>query len=374
MPDPIAHVSPKGVPIPRRTLAWVLMGLTALDVGVQGIALLKPHPFAGFGVVAIAIMPIILFYYSALLLAIVAGIPLAIACAWTRNHVALPIGLVAAVLTVVNAQSFIAEYRAYSLRSAREDAGIRDYETKLAESARAVQHEFEAARPYFDVPRRVVALTGPSEIEFDNGVRVDIPTGNAPQAFRHFFYERLIGSDVRVVLQAPAPRHPRYRGNVLLDGTPIDQSTDFSRDFPILLPSSLTQGPARLVLRWFDPHSGDRTYAETAPPGYVTENRRFVVQAKPHASSRELYLCNLPLKRPESPEHFLSTDAACEGQETVALLGYIGASRDPYTPRTLVRCDITVQSPLLTGPRHLATTDVRECGASPTMVVGFVSE
>jgi hypothetical protein len=370
----------------------VLIGLTALDVIVQGFGLLKPHPFAGFGVVAIAIMPIILSYYGVLLTAIAAGIPLAIAAVWTRDYVALPLGLVALVLTLVNATSFITEYRAFNVRDARATSERRNYEAHLASCTAAQNREFEAIRPYFDVPRRVVALTGPYEIEFDNGVRVDIPAGTVREAFRPFFYERLIGTDVQVVLQAPladllypycsgtfnsaslAPRQPRYHGNVLVGGTPIDQATDLARDFPILPASTQTRGRVIPMIRWLDPHSGDRTYAEYAPPGYVTENHRFGVQAQEHPPARELYLCNLPLKRPDSPEHFLSTDAACEGQETVTLLGYIGVSRDAYTPRTLIRCDRTVQSPLRTGPRHLATTDVRECGNSNILVLGFVPE
>jgi hypothetical protein len=79
------------------------------------------------------------------------------------------------------------------------------------------------------------------------------------------------------------------------------------------------------------------------------------------------------LKRPDSPEHFLSTDENCEGQEKVALLGHISATRDGRTPRALLRCLMTVQSKLRTGPRHLATSDVLECrNHSIELVLGFV--
>ena len=251
MPDAADGVR---APKPRRNLHWMLVAATALDVIVQGFGLLKPHPFAGFGVVAVAIMPVILSYYGVMLTAIAAGIPLAIAAVWTRNYVALPLALVALVLTFVNATSFMADQRAFNLRDARASAERQDYEAHLAACTAAQNREFEAIRPYFDVPRKAVALTGAAEIEFDNGVRVEIPVGTPREAFRAFFHERLIGTDVQIELQPPladllypycsstfnslkpAPRPPRYRGKLLIGGIPIEQATDVARDFPIRRP------------------------------------------------------------------------------------------------------------------------------------------
>ncbi|MBT9551791.1 MAG: hypothetical protein IV088_13140 [Hydrogenophaga sp.] len=135
--------------------------------------------------------------------------------------------------------------------------------------------------------------------------------------------------------------------------------------------------PSRRIARWFHAHSGDRTYAPTGVnpgAGYVVDGPPFAVLQSPVADSVGLYLCNAPLQRPASPEHFLSTDPACEGQEKVALLGHIRSSRDGQAPRSLLRCVVTVQSALRTGPRHLATPDVLECrGHAIESVLGYVA-
>jgi hypothetical protein len=153
----------------------------------------------------------------------------------------------------------------------------------------------------------------------------------------------------------------------------IEATSDLAHDFP--LPPAPAAGLDRTVARFTDPHTGDRTYGTngTTPPAYVPEGRPFRISAGPFTNARALHLCNAPFARPSSPEHFLSTDSGCEGREMVGLLGYIGATRDGRTPRALLRCRRTVESPLLTNTRHLVTTDVRECnGASIEAVLGFV--
>jgi len=86
---------------------WGLLVLCALDAAVQVLALAAPHPFQGFGVVAIALFPVILAYYAMLLFAIAAGLPLAIACFWRGGGTLLVIGVVLLALTGANIASVI---------------------------------------------------------------------------------------------------------------------------------------------------------------------------------------------------------------------------------------------------------------------------
>lgn len=226
-------------------------------------------------------------------------------------------------------------------------------------------------------------------------MRIQLPPVDQPQLIREFFYDHLVGATVRVALRppsaewisgwcrmrgavVPAGHDPAYEADVYLVDRKIDALAYQDAAFP--RPASAGgSAPARglRIARWRDPHSGDRTYAAagTQPaPGYMADEQTFTVAASPSGESAvALYLCNAPLQRPSSPEHFLSTDAACEGQEKVMLLGYISAERDGLTPRALLRCLVTVQSPLRTGPRNLIGIDVRECRSqSIEAVLGYV--
>jgi hypothetical protein len=228
-------------------------------------------------------------------------------------------------------------------------------------------------------------------VEFENGMRINLPAIHPPQSFHEFFYDHLKGAQVRVALRRPSAgeitaRCPtastaalpeEYQGDVYLLDRKIDAAAYVDREFPRpARPDGRVSAPAKSISRFFDAYTGDRTYGTTGtelPVNYVMEGKPFSVRANAGADSRGLYLCNFPLKRPDSPEHFLSTDDACEGQEKVALLGHISATRDGQTPYALLRCLGTVQSALRTSARHLATSDVLECrNHSIELVLGFV--
>jgi hypothetical protein len=371
--------------------------LGALDAAVQVLVVVAPHPFQGIGILGFALLPVILAYYAVLLGAIVAGIPLAIGCFWLGGVNRVVLGTVLVALTVVNAVSvanfIIRDREASRIEEVRDAAS--GVEAAKCSAARAQKIQEDAA--YFGEPRRVVAIAGPYAVQFENGIRINLPPSDRPQLFREFFYDRLLGSQVRVVLIQPstdeltarcrgagtggtagaAGYSNPYDGAVYLLDRKIDAASYVDREFPRPPGSDGNAGaPVKRISRWFDAASGDRTYSTTgAKPiaGYAREGQPFSLRADPGAESRGVYLCNAPLHRPDSPEHFLSTDAACEGQEKISLLGYVSSIRDGRTPRALLRCLGTVQSPLRTGPRHLITIDIKECrDHSIEMVLGYV--
>jgi len=374
-----------------------LLVLGALDAVVQVLVVVAPHPFQGIGILGFALLPVILAYYAVLLGAIVAGIPLAIGCFWLGGVSRVVLGTVLVALTVVNTVSvtnFITREREASRAEEVRDAASGVEATKCS-AARAQKIQEDAA--YFVEPRKIVAIAGPYAVEFENGIRINLPPIDRPQLFHEFFYDRLLGSQVRVLLSQPstdkltamcrwagtgvtagtAGYSQPYDGDVYLLDRKIDAAAYVDQEFPRpSRPGGNAGAPANRISRWFDAATGDRTYSTTgAKPmaGYAREGQPFSLRADPGVETRGLYLCNAPLRRPDSPEHFLSTDDACEGQEKISLLGYVSSIRDGRTPRALLRCLRTVQSPLRTGPRHLITIDVQECrDDSIEMVLGYV--
>jgi hypothetical protein len=368
-----------------------LIVLCALDAAAQVLARVYPHPFQGFGVVAFALLPVIFAYYAFLLFAIAAGIPLAIACFWRGGRARIVIGVALLALTGANIAAVIDFMTHERAASRAADTRNAEFYAEVAKCAAVMKQRAEEAATYFSEPRKVVALAGPYGVEFENGMRISLPPIHPPQPFQEFFYDYLKGAQVRVALRprsagemgagcplASSAGYPQtYEGDVYLLDRKIDAAAYVDREFPRpARPNDLANAPARKISRWFDAYTGDRTYGTTGTKpaaGYVVEGKPFSVRASAGADTLGLYLCNFPLKRPDSPEHFLSTDENCEGQEKVALLGHISATRDGLTPRALLRCIMTVQSKLRTGPRHLATSDVLECrNRSIELVLGFV--
>jgi hypothetical protein len=373
----------------------VLLVLCAIDAAIQVVALLAPDPSRGAGLLAFAFLPAILAYHAVLWMAIAAGLPLAIACLWRASGVRMLVGLALAVLTVANAVPLIEGVE--RSRAAADQEAIRNaaLDAEVARCASVLAQRVGEASAYFSVPRKVVGIGGPYAVAFENGMQVRFPPvdpPHPPQAFHEFFYDHLMGSTVRVVLRPPTAeqlgdlcrmagvastvRLPVLDGDVVLQDRKIDAAAYTDREFP----RPQAQGddvPNRRISRWFHAHTGDRTYAAPGVnpgAGYAVEGPPFTVLTSPVADSVDLYLCNAPLQRPSSPEHFLSTDPACEGQEKVMLLGHIRSSRDGQAPRALLRCVLTVQSALRTGPRHLATPEVIECrGHAIEMVLGYVA-
>jgi hypothetical protein len=365
--------------------------LCALDAAAQVLALVYPHPFQGFGVVAFALLPVIIAYYAFLLLAVVAGIPLAIACFWRGQGIRIAIGVALLALTGANMASVIVFMTHEREASRVADTRNAEFYAEVAKCAAVMTQRAQEAATYFAQPRTVVALAGSYGVEFENGMRIGLPPIDPPRPFHEFFYDHLKGAQVRVAFRPPSAgeinaRCPtastaalpqEYEGDVYLLDRKIDAAAYVDREFPRpARADGIASVAAKKISRWFDAYTGDRTYgtAGTQPPAnYVIEAKPFSVRASPGADSLGLYLCNFPLKRPDSPEHFLSTDDACEGQEKVALLGHISATRDGQTPYALLRCLGTVQSALRTSSRHLATADVLECrNHSIELVLGFV--
>lgn len=366
-----------------------------MDAAIQVLALVAPHPSQGMGVVAFALLPAILVYHALLVAGVIAGIGLAVICFWRAGGALMTTGVALLVLTAANGHSMIQEQRATQSSESRQSAQATAFDVAVAKCADVMALHARDATAYFSAPRTVVAMAGPYAVAFGNGMRVQLPPADAPQPFQEFFYDHLAGATVRVALRppsaewlsawcrmagaaAPAGHTLPYEGDVHLANRKIDAAAYQDAAFP--RPASTggaTPAPGLHIGRWRDPHSGDRTYAAagTLPArGYIADGPGFAVAASPSGESAvALYLCNFPLQRPSSPEHFLSTDAACEGQEGHGLLGYVSARRDGLTPRALIRCLGTVQSPLRTGPRHLIGTDVRECrGHDIESVLGYV--
>jgi hypothetical protein len=368
-----------------------LIVLCALDAAAQVMALVYPHPFQGFGVVAIALLPVIFAYYAFLLFAVVAGIPLAIACFWRGGVVRIAVGVAMLALTGANIAAVIA-FTTHEREASRvADARNAEFYAEVAKCAAVMTKRAEEAATYFSEPRKVVALAGSFDVAFENGMRISLPPIDPPQPFEEFFHNHLEGSPVRVALRARSPTamgagcplvvsagYPQtYQGDVYLLERKIDAAAYLDPAFPRpARTDARASAPRKSISRFVDAFTGDRTYGPTdtlLPFNYVIEGKPFYVGASPGADSRGLYLCNFPLKRPDSPEHFLSTDDACEGQEKIVLLGHVSATRDGQTPFALLRCLGTVQSPLRTSARHLATTDVLECrNKSIELVLGYV--
>jgi hypothetical protein len=374
----------KAAPVPDRK-AWFfarlgLTGLCAIDAALQAFWWLGPNAFAGLGVLAVPLAPLIAAYYLVMLVATLAGLPLAIACFFTRRPVLMAMGVVVLFLTAMNVQG-IAAWQARSAAESREQHRELDERAAfLARCVPAVDRALDAVRADLDVPRRAAGLAPPGGVILDNGLRIDPPAAVDARAFEAFYYERLAGAEVRVVLRDVSQWDRQQRcddldpstgvvkvkrvvGDLYLDGTRVDgASRDLLATFPAAPAHPAPPGERVVVTRYVDPESGNRTYATgTAPPGTTREGSSFAVRRTAFAGSKPLRVCNAPFRRPESPEHFLSTDEACEGYQPVALLGFVGTTRTADTPRALVRCLRTVQAPLLTNRRHLSTTDVGEC-------------
>lgn len=373
---------------------YALHGLCAAVAAVQVLALFAPHPFQGIGVLGFALLPVVFAYHASLLAAIAAGIPLAIACFWFGGYARAAIGVALIALTVANVVPILREREEARLAEARDASQNAAFNAEVAKCSVVMAQRAQEAVTYFSEPRKIVAIGGEYAVEFENGMRIQLPPIQPPLPFREFFYDHLVGSQVRVTLRptfveqltagcrstgsAIPPRSAQpFEGDVYLIDRKIDAVAYVDPEFPRPARSDdRASASTKRISRWFDSYSGDRTYAPkgTKPAGeYVLEGQPFAVRVSPAADSVGLYLCNFPLQRPDSPEHFLSTDGACEGYEKIALLGHIGSARDGETPRALVRCLGTVKSPLRTGPRHLATTNILECrNRSIEAVLGYV--
>src|SRR4051794_21381134 len=81
-----------------------------LVAGVQLAGWLIRSPFSGLGVLAVPLLPIILAYYLVLLMAVVVGIPLAIACFMTRRPSLVAMGAVLVVLSALNTHAMVDWY------------------------------------------------------------------------------------------------------------------------------------------------------------------------------------------------------------------------------------------------------------------------
>lgn len=379
--------SPKGNPDLRTAGGVALFGLCAAVAAVQVIALLAPHPFRGIGVLGFALLPVVFAYHATLLAAIVAGIPVAIACFWVGGFARVAAGVALLALTAANVVPLLEEREKERVAEARSAAVTTAFEAEVAKCAVVMAERARDAVAYFSEPRRVVALGGNYAVEFENGMRVQLPPIQPPQPFDEFFHDHLVGLNVRVTLPAtfvqqlttgcrstgsalPAKSAPAFAGDVYLFDRRIDAAAYVDPALPRpARPEGGVEAPTRRIARWFDPTSDDRTYlpAGTKPPAnYGPEGQPFAVLVNPGADAVALYLCNFRMRRPDRPQHFLSTDGACESYEKIALLGYIRPVRDGESPRALLRC-------LRNGPRHLATTDVRECrNQSIELVLGYV--
>lgn len=380
----------------RTAGGYALLGLCAAVAAVQVIALLAPHPFRGIGLLGFALLPVVFAYHATLLAAIVAGIPVAIACFWVGGFARVTAGVALLALTAANVVPLLEEREKERLAEARSAAQTTAFEADVAKCSAVMAERAREAVAYFSEPRRIVAIGGTFAVEFENGMRIQLPRIEPPQPFQEFFHDHLAGSQVRVTLHPtlveklaagcrstrsaiPAKSAQPFEGDVHLFDRKIDAAAYVDPDFPRPARSvDRASASTKRIARWFDPSTGDRTYAPTGttPAGaYVPEGQPFKVLVDGGADAVALYLCNFPLKRPDSPEHFLSTDDACERYEKIALLGHIRPIRDGASPRALLRCLGTVQSPLRTGPRHLATTDVRECrNQSIELVLGYVED
>ena len=371
-------------PVPKGK-AWLLAriglaGLCALDAALQAFWWLRPGALSGLGVLAIPLAPIVALYYIVMLVATGAGIPLAIVCFFTKRPALIVVGVALLFLTAMNVKG-IAAWQATSAAESREhQREVDERAALLARCVPAVDRALDAVRADLSVPRRVVALGPGAGVVLDNGVRIDAPIAVDARRFEPFFYERLAGSEVRVVPRELSQWDRQQRcddfdaatgtvkvksivGDLYLDGARIDpSSTALRATFPVAAAQIHPTGADVRVGRFVDAQTGNRTYASgNAPAGYAREGTTFAVRRTPFEGSKALRVCNAPSRRPDAPEHFLSIDDACEGHQSVAVLGYVGAARTADTPRALVRCVRTVQAPLLTIRRHLSTVDVDEC-------------
>lgn len=387
---------PSGVaPLARRDarlLARVgLPALCGVDAALQAFWWLAPNAFAGLGILAIPLAPLVAAYYGVMLLATCAGVPLAIACVLTRRPAGIAMGVVLLVVTAMNVKDIVAWQARSAAESREQQRELDERAAFLARCVPAVDRALDAVRADLGVRRRVVGLGPSGGVILDNGVRIDPPLAVDARAFEAFYYERLAGSEVGVVLREPSQWDRQQRcddfdaatgtvkvksvvGDLYLDGTRIDGSAgDLRSRFPVAPARSAPPGESVLVARYVDAQSGNRTYASgRPPPGYAREGPTFAVRRTPFAGSKPLRVCDAPFRRPETAEHFLSSDDDCEGHRPVALVGYVGTTRTADTPYALVRCVRTVQAPLMTNRRHLSTTDVAECaGGTIEGVTGF---
>lgn len=83
--------------------------------------------------------------------------------------------------------------------------------------------------------------------------------------------------------------------------------------------------------------------------GYSLEGVAFDLFSNPDRDLVPLFRCVIS----GTSSHFASTDAACEGQTTESILGYMGAQGSDRTPSAIYRC--------YNGTDHLITLDSSEC-------------
>ena len=181
-----------------------LLALCAVDAGMQILALVAPHPFRGIGLLAIPFLPVILAYHASLLVAIFAGIPLAIACFWLRGSARVAIGVALIALTAANIVPIIREQEESRIATRVAEGRNAAFVAEVEKCAAVMAQRAREATTYFSEPRKVVAIGGPYAVEFENGMRIHLPAIHPPQPFHHFFYDYLTGSQVRVALRPPS--------------------------------------------------------------------------------------------------------------------------------------------------------------------------
>jgi hypothetical protein len=215
--------------------------LCGVDAALQAFWWLEPNVFAGLGVLAVPLAPIIAAYYGVMLVATGAGLPLAIACFFTRRPAPVAFGVVLLVLTAMNVKD-IAVWQARSAAQSREhQREVDERAAFLARCVPAVDRALDAVRADLGVPRRVVGLGPSAGVILDNGVRIDPPIAVDARTFEAFYYERLAGSEVRAVPRDLSQWDRQQRcddfdaatgtvqvksvvGELYLDGTRIDAS------------------------------------------------------------------------------------------------------------------------------------------------------
>ncbi len=133
-------------------------------------------------------------------------------------------------------------------------------------------------------------------------------------------------------LQANPSATPAGVTTALLGSATSGQLGGLPAGTPNLLVHTVFDGSSRVPLhRMYSPNSGDHLYGlwpnEGTQWGYYMESRSyFHLRGSPATGFAALYRCYLP-RQGSTGDHFLSTDAACEGRTNEGLLGYIATSQ-----------------------------------------------
>ena len=364
-----------------RFVRIVLLALCAVDAGLQLIAWLVKNPFGGLGVLA---FPLASGHRVSTTWCCSRpsspGIPLAIACFMTRRRPMIAIGVALVVALRDQRARFVRVVRrprvgatravahgANPRRCAPHDAP----RTSAASSRRRAPTSPRRARSWHSVRARAWTSTTACASCCRSSFRRN---GSGRSTTSGWWGRRCVSSCAKTcragarggarctsptmrVRAIPAPcaragvramgahRAPANRPSSRFPGmststsgrsTRRPTSTGTFRSRPHVRRSRSTTA---IVARFVDPpdrRSHLRGGSRTAPPGYTAEGGVFRVSATAFDGSRALYLCNAPFERPASPEHYLSTDSACEGRAVVRLLGHVGVARDARTPRALL--------------------------------------